>query len=118
MSTASLTVRATNLDHRHALRAEVAGQPGPISAGALDTDPIDRAEAGKPGVQLGEPGRRRRERLDTEHTAIGIDRGGDMNVEMGVYPAGDLTCLYDGHRHPFFSSTWLRGGTHVPGRRP
>jgi hypothetical protein len=40
----------------------------------------------------------------TPNTAIGVNRGGNMSVEVGVYPAGDPTCLYDGHRHPFFSS--------------
>jgi hypothetical protein len=46
-----------------------------------------------------------------------IERSGDMNVEMSVYPASDLARLYDGHRHPF-RFKWSRGGTHVPGRRP
>ena len=32
-------------------------------------------------------------------------------------PTADRVCLYVGRRHPF-SRKWLRGGTHVPGRRP
>ena len=35
------------------------------------------------------PAGRRRERLDTEHPAVGVDRGGDVSVEVSVYPAGD-----------------------------
>ena len=77
---AGLTIRATDLDHRHPGRAQEAGQAGPIGAGALNTDPIERAERSQPGVQLGEPGRRRRERLDTEHPAVGVNRGGNVNV--------------------------------------
>jgi hypothetical protein len=68
-------------------------------------------------MQLGEPSGGRRERLDTEHPTVAIERSGDMNVQMGVNPASDQTCLYDGHRHPFLFK-WSRGGTHVPGRRP
>ena len=47
-----------------------------------------------------------------------VERGGDVSVEVGVNPASDRTCLYDGHGHPFFCSSCSRGGTHVPGRRP
>jgi hypothetical protein len=39
-------------------------------------------------VQAGEPDRRRGERLDAEHTAVGISRGGDMDIEVGVHPTG------------------------------
>jgi hypothetical protein len=41
-------------------------------------------------MQLNEPCGRRRERLDAEHAAIGVDRRGDVSVEMRVYPASDL----------------------------
>ena len=69
-------------------------------------------------MQLGEPGRRRRERLDAEHTAVAVDRGGDVNVEVGVHPTGDRTCLYEMVIAIPSLSKWSRGGTHVPGRRP
>ena len=62
VAAASLPVGAINLDHRNPGAAQEAGQPGPVGAGALDTDPGHRAEAAQPGVQLGEPGRCRRER--------------------------------------------------------
>ncbi len=96
MGPSSLPVRPTNLDHGDAGTAQETGQPSPVGAGALDTDPIKRAEAAQPGVQLSEPSRRRRERLDAECPAVRIERGGDVNVQMGVNPTSDLTCLYDG----------------------
>ena len=68
----SLPVRSTDLDHGDAGTAQEAGQPSPVGAGALDTDPIKRAEAAQPGVQLAEPSRRRRERPDAEHPAIAV----------------------------------------------
>ncbi len=43
-----------------------------------------------------------RERLNAESSAVGIDRSGDMEVEVGVNPTSDQgPVLYDGHRHPF-----------------
>jgi hypothetical protein len=101
VATAGLPVGPVDLDHRHVHRPQEAGQACPVGAGALDTDPAQRAERTEPFVQLDEPGRCRRERLDTEHAAVGVNHGGDMNVEVGVYPASDLARLYDGHRHPF-----------------
>ena len=38
-----LPVRSIDLDHDHTRRNEVAGDAGPIRAGALDPDPFDRA---------------------------------------------------------------------------
>ncbi len=57
-----------------------------IGAGALDTDPIERAEAAEPGVQIGEPDRGRQERLDAERPAVGVERSGNVNVQVGVTP--------------------------------
>ena len=65
--------------------------------------------------KLGEPGRRRRERLDAEHAAVGIERGGDMDIEVGVDPTGDRARLYDGHRHPF-SVQVVKGWHARPGK--
>jgi hypothetical protein len=42
-----------------------------------------RAERAQPGVQLGEPGGRRGERLDAEHSTVGVQRSGDVLVRMG-----------------------------------
>ena len=69
----------------------------------------------QPGVQLGEPGRRRRERLDAEHAAVGVERGGDMDIEVGVDPTGDRARLYDGHGHPF-SVQVVKGWHARPGK--
>ena len=93
-------------------------EPGTVGAGAFHPDPIDRSEAGKPTAELTKPRRCRRERFDTEHPAVRVDRGCDMHIQMSIDSARDgARCLYDGHRHPFcFNGS--RGGTHVPGRRP
>ena len=45
VSPAGLSARAVNLDHRHADSAQETGQAGPVSAGALDPNPLQRAEA-------------------------------------------------------------------------
>ncbi len=107
MGPSCLPVRSTDLDHGDAGTAQEAGQAGTVGAGALDTDPIKRAEAAQPGVQLAEPGGRRWERPDAKQPAIAVHGGGDMSVEVGVHPTSDLTCLYDGHGHPFFCSSGL-----------
>ena len=66
-------------------------------------------------MQLGEPGCRRRERLDAEHTAVGVERGGDMDIEVGVDPTSDRARLYDGHGHPF-SVQVVKGWHARPGK--
>ena len=70
MTAPGLTVRAIDLDHLDPGAAQEAGQAGPIGAGALHPDPIERAEPAQPAVQLGEPAGGRRERLDAQHTAV------------------------------------------------
>ena len=115
VAAAGLPVGAINLDHRHPSAAQEAGQPSPVGARALDTDPDHRAEAAQPGVQLGEPGGGRRERFDTQHAAVAVDGGGDMNVEVSVHPTSDRARLYDGHRHPF-SLQVVKGWHARPGK--
>jgi hypothetical protein len=113
---AGLTIGATDLDHHHPSGSQEASQPGPVCSGALDPDPIEVAEAAQPGVQLDEPSRRRRERLDTKHATVSVERGGNVSVEVGVNPASDRTCLYDdGHRHPF-SLKLVKGWHARPGK--
>ena len=112
-----MPVRPPDFDHRHVHRPQAASEAGPIRPGALNTHPIERAERTQPFVQLAEPSRGRRERLDTDHPAVAVNHSGNVNVKVGVYPAGHPARLYDGHRHPFLLK-WSRGGTHVPGRRP
>ena len=55
---------AINLDHHETPRSQIARQARAIRAGALDTNLRDRTKRAQPVVQLDEPGRRRRERLD------------------------------------------------------
>ena len=53
-------------------------------------------------MQLGETDGRRRERLDTQHTAVPVDRRCDVHVQVRIHSARHQTsALYDGHRHPF-----------------
>jgi hypothetical protein len=96
-----LPVRAIDLHHRHPNTAQEAGQAGPVGAGALHPDPLQRAKTDQPGVQVGEPGGGRRERPEAEQTAVDVQRGSDVHIQMGVDSAGDRARLYDGHRHPF-----------------
>jgi hypothetical protein len=112
---ADLTVGAINLDHDQPTRLEVAREARAIGAGALDTDASDRTERAQPVVQQDEPDSGTvRERLDTEQSAVRVERGGDMIVEVGVDSTRDRARrIYDGHCHPF-SLNRLRGGTHVP----
>ena len=98
-----LAVGSVDLDNSNAFASEMPADAGAVRAGALDTDQADRPEARKPphevlvamggGVEL----------LDAEHSAVGVDGGCNMEVEVGVDAAGDgdRGVLYDGHCHPF-----------------
>ncbi len=71
----------------------------------------------RPASHAGPGSRRcRRERLDTQHTAIGVQRRRDMHIEVRIHTARDRArALYDGHRHPF--SLQLVKGWHArPGK--
>ncbi len=57
-----------------------------VGTGAFHPDPAQRAEAAEPGVQIGEPDRGRQERLDAERPAVGVERSGNVNVQVGVTP--------------------------------
>lgn len=96
-----LTVGAVDLDHLEPLTAQVPSQAGAIGTGAFHSDTSDRPEAGQPPVQRAEALRCRRERLDAQHAAVGVERRRDMGVEVRVDPARDRARLYDGHCHPF-----------------
>ena len=111
---ANLTVGAINLDHDQPARLEIARQARAIRAGAFDTDAAIGPNAHNQSCSAANPTVRRRERLDPEHTAVRVERRGDMVVEVGVDSARDRARrIYDGHCHPF-SLQRLRGGTHVP----
>jgi hypothetical protein len=66
-------------------------------------DQADCSEPAKPGNKLPVAAGGGVERFDAEHTSVGIDCGGDVEVEVGVDPASDgqQMVLYDGHCHPF-----------------
>ena len=92
----------------------MAGQPGAVGAGALDADQLDLTEAAQPAEQAAVAGRRRVERLDAEQRAVVVERGGDMDVEVGVdapvIRSGKVVIVI-----PSLASGW--GGTAPPGRR-
>ena len=106
-----LAVGAVHLDDAHALVVEVAGQAGPVAAGALDANHDDGAEALKPGQQPAITEAVGRERLDAEQAADGVEGGDDMDVEVGVDPSGDLI-WHGGHG----SSLLSLGGDGPAGR--
>jgi hypothetical protein len=97
-----LTVRSIHLHDSDALATQMTREAGAIGASALDPDPLDRPEPSQPADELGVTGTSGRERFDAEDTAIRVDGGSDVEVEVGVDPTGDLgLILYDGHCHPF-----------------
>ena len=115
---ANLSVGAINFDHDETARLEIAREARAIGAGPFDADASHGAERTQPIMQLGEPGGGRGERLDPEDTAVRVECGAHMIVEVGVDSTNvRARRIYDGHCHPF-SLQRLRGGTHVPGRRP
>ena len=97
-----LAVGSIDLDHSDAFATQMSGEASAIGAGALDTNHLDRPEPLQPTDELGVARTPRRERFDTEHTAIRVDRSSNMEVEVGVDPTSDLdVILYDGHGHRF-----------------
>ena len=112
---APLTVGPVDLDHPHAFAVQVAGETGPVGAGALDPGQLHLTEATEPpqqcSIALGCGG----ERLDAYQAAPLVERGGDVDVEVGVDPRGDPQ-WHGGHRHPFIG-TGAGVAPHPAGRR-
>src|ERR1700676_232939 len=79
-----LTVGAIDLDHDQPTRLEITREARAVRAGSLHPDACDGTERAQPIMQRNEPDRGRRKRLDTEDTAIRVERGRDMIVEVGV----------------------------------
>jgi len=73
---AGLAVGPVDLDHRHALGVQVAGQAGPVGASALDPDQDHRAEGTQPGQQGGIPGGGGGELLGAQHPPGAVECGG------------------------------------------
>ena len=70
----------------HTRRREVAGEAGPIGAGALDPDPFDRAEPRHPRRQPRCPSGVVGNDSHPQHTAVHVDHRGDVHVAMRVHP--------------------------------
>ena len=66
-------------------------ETGAVTAGALDPDELDLAEALQPTEQLPVAGRRRRKALDAEERSAVVERSRDVNVEVRVDTAGDAS---------------------------
>jgi hypothetical protein len=111
-----LAVRPVDLDHLDPTGAQEPGQARPVGAGAFDTDEGDWAERAQPAEQLVVAGGGRLEALHAQQPADVIDRGGHVDIEVGVDSARDRTrAFYDGHRHPF--SLVVVKGWHAPPTR-
>ena len=102
LAVAHLPIRSIHLDHTDPAVTEMPSQPGPIGTGALDTNLVDLTETLEPSAEIGVMASTHRERLNAKSSAVGVDRGCDMEVEVGVNPTSDQgPVLYDGQRHPF-----------------
>jgi len=116
-----LPVRAIDFDHRDPGPLQLAGQPGPIRAGALHPNQVHAPMGAQPADQLHAAGLGGRERLDAEHSSNAVNDGGNVHIGMRVDTGGHRTCLlYDGHGHPFLamgSKGWhaLAGRVREPG---
>jgi hypothetical protein len=108
---ALLAVGPVHLDDADVLVLEVAGEAGSVAAGAFHADQHDGAEALKPDQQLPIARSVGGEGLDTQQPADGAECGGDVGVEVGVDPSGDLI-WHGGHG----SSLLLLGGGAPAGR--
>ena len=102
--------------HPDASCGDMASQSGAVTASPFDAGQGDGPEPAQPAQQAGIASWGGRELPDTEQPADGIQRGGDMDICVGVHAAGNCgatgngACFfYDGHSHPFLR---LRGGTH------
>ena len=80
----------------------MASNSGAIGTGALDTDPADRSKFAQPARPRALARASRRERGDTEDTAVRVQRRHHMGIQMRVDSARDQARrLYDGHAIPF-----------------
>jgi hypothetical protein len=97
-----LSIGAVDLDHFDALAAQEAGQTHPIRAGALHADLGHLAEGLEPAEKRLIASGISAEGLGSDQPPEGIERGGNVLVEVGVdapgYPGRGF---YDGHGYPF-----------------
>jgi hypothetical protein len=78
------SVGPVNFDDFDSLAAQESRQAGAIGAGALHADRGDFAESLEPGKQRFLTCRRRLERFGTEHSYQGVERSGNVNIEVSV----------------------------------
>jgi len=90
---AVLAVGAVDLDNADTSPGDVAGQAGAVAAGAFDPDQAGGPEPAQPLQEAGIAGRAGREFPDTEQPADRIERGGHMDVGVGVHTTGNCVSL-------------------------
>ena len=114
LAAALLAVGAVYLHHLHPGPAQVAGQAGPVAAGALHPDPRHRAEAGQPNQQLPVTSRGWSETRSTPRQPTDpVQRGGHVHIQMRVHTTSNRARgIYSCHGHPFLSE--LGSGWHTP----
>jgi hypothetical protein len=112
LAPAFLAVRAVDLENFYARSPQVAGQAGPIRAGALHPDPHRRAERAQPDQQRLVARRGGRKLLHPQQTADAIKCSGYMHIQVRVHATRDRARgIYHCHRHPYLSrlgSGWHR----------
>ncbi len=84
-----LAVGAVDLHDPDAGRGDVAGQPGAVTAGALDPDQAHRPEPAQPAQQPAVAGGGSGELLHAEQPADRIQRRGHVHVGVGVHSASN-----------------------------
>jgi hypothetical protein len=96
-----LAVGLVHLDDLYAVAVQVARRVGAVGAGPLGPHAGNRTERAHPRQQPSIPGGAGHERLDAQEAADGIQRCGNMDVQVRVDSARHLAAaFYDGH--PFF----------------
>ena len=98
-----LPVRAIHLHHPHPGRDQIAGQPGPVAAGALDAGQSEVPETAQPAEQFRVPGCCGGELLHAQQPADRIECSSDMQVSVRVHTASDDARVFyhGGHSRPF-----------------
>ena len=75
-----------------------------VRAGSFHPNLLDHTKRRQPTMQLRVTRWCGRERFDTQHTAVRVNRSSDMHIRVRINSARhQARGLYDGHRHPFFS---------------
>ena len=113
---AGLAVGADHLDHLDPLGSQVAGQSGPVTAGALHTNLDQPAMPAHPGQHRLVAAGGGRELLGAQHPADGVHHGGDVHLGMGVHTTGDGLCWVCNPGHVVLFRSRCRWGWRRPGQ--